>query len=104
MKRVVTVILTENLAAGNRTKVFPEQTVEILAEEMATAHREDGRRIATGRHPSEVTWLGGTVAATANITDMQLVADDGAVLIEGELNSNSGEPCEVDDGVRFFVL
>jgi hypothetical protein len=103
MKRVVTVILTENLTSGNRTKVFPDQTVEIMTEEMAIAHREDGR-ITTARHPSEVTWLGGTVAATTNITDVQLVADNGAVLIDGELNTSSGEPCEVDNGVRFFVL
>jgi hypothetical protein len=103
MKRIATIILIENLTAGNRTRVFPEQTVEIMTEEMAIAHREDGR-ITTSRHPSEVTWLGGTVAATANITDVQLVADDGAVLIDGKLSTNRGAPRAVANGVRFFVL
>jgi hypothetical protein len=96
MKRVVTVILTENLTAGNRTKVFPDQTVEIMTEEMAIAHREDGR-ITIVRHPSEVTWLGGTVAATTNITDVQLVADNGAVLIDGELTRSIRDGARVGD-------
>jgi hypothetical protein len=103
MKRITEVILIDNSTAGGPPRIFSKQTVEIITEATTVVSGVDGG-ISTARHPSEITWLGGTVAAMGNITNVKVVADDGAVLIDGELNTNLGAPRKAANGVRFFVL
>jgi hypothetical protein len=103
MKRIAEVILIDNSTAGTPPRKFPKQTVEIVTEATTVVPGVDGG-ISTARHPSEITWHGGTIAAMAGVTDIKLVADNGVVVIDGELNTNRGAPRAVANGVRFFVL
>jgi hypothetical protein len=55
-------------------------------------------------HPSKIFWVGGTAKELANITNVKIVADTGAILIDGELNTKCCVPRERSGGVEFDVL
>jgi hypothetical protein len=100
---VAEITLIENSTAGNPPKVFRAQTVSIV-HELSTVMESSEGEFAAGRHPSTVVWSGGNVRELDDITDVKIVAGNGEVLIEDELNRFHGGPHEVNRGVEFYVL
>jgi hypothetical protein len=100
---VAEITLIEHSTAGNPPKVFRAQTVSIV-HELSTVMESSEGEFVPGHHPSTVMWFGGNVHELDDITDVKIVAANGEVLIEGELNRFHGGPHEVDGGVGFYVL
>jgi hypothetical protein len=103
MTRNVTITLAENSTAGNPPKFFADQDIDITHESDTVITGVDGKT-SVARHPSEILWRGGKVKELNNITHVKIVADSGAVLIDGELNIFYEVPRDVAGGVKFFVL
>jgi hypothetical protein len=103
MKQVAEITLVENSTAGNKPKIFAEQTVQIHHEADTVVTSVDGIT-SRGRHPSKVFWLGGGAIMLKNITDVKIVGANGATLIDGSLNTHYAMPRDVAGGVEFFVL
>ena len=97
------VMLTENSSSANPPKTFPAQVVQIVHEDDTIRRTADGFT-TRARHPSKIFWVGGTAKELANITNVRIVADTSAILIDGELNTTYRVPCERSGGVEFYVL
>ena len=91
MTRNVTITLSESSTAGNPPKIFATQDIVITHERDAVITGVDGKT-SVARHPSEILWRGAKAKELKNITDIKIVADSGAVLIDGELHTNYEAP------------
>ena len=103
MQKITNVLLIENSTAGNPPKLFEAQRVEIAHENDTVVQGVDGH-VSRGSHPSKVLWFGGKVNDLSGITNVKITAADGSILLDGELNTFSGEPKNTNEGVQFFVL
>lgn len=103
MKRIAEITLIENSTAGNPPKIFAAQTVEIT-HVPDTVQTNTAGIVSRGHHPSTILWVGGTTTDLKNITNVKIVATNGEVLVDGELNTYHGVPHAVPEGVKFFVL
>jgi len=103
MQKIANILLIESSTAGNPPKSFEAQRVEISHENDTVKQGVDGQ-VSRGSHPSKVLWFGGNANDLSNITNIRITTADGNVLLDGELNSNSGAPKNTDVGVQFFVL
>lgn len=101
--RSAEVTLIENSTAGNPPKTIAGQTVEIIYVPDIVKTGVDGKT-SRARQLSTVTWFGGTAKDVNAITNVRIIGNDGAVLIEGELNRNFEPPRDVAEGVEFKVL
>lgn len=99
----VEITLIENSSAGNLPKVFPAQTVEIHHEPDTVVKSVDGK-ISRGSHPSTILWYGGKASELQRITNVKILASDGAVLIDAQVNRFTDQPRDASRGVRFLVL
>jgi hypothetical protein len=103
LSKNVEITLIEHSTAGNPSKVFPSQTVEIIHEPPTVQQSPDGIR-AIAHHNSTIFWYSGKARDFLNITDVKIVDRDGAVLIEWPLNRNFVLPHDIPGGVKFCVL
>lgn len=103
MQKIAKVLLIENSTAGNPTKSFEAQRVEIPHEDDTVVKGVDGY-LSRASHPSKVLWFGGKANDLSGITNVKITAADGSVLLDGELNTFYGVPKDVDGGVQFSVL
>jgi hypothetical protein len=97
------ITLIEESTAGNPPKVYAAQRLEIRSVPSTIVVGVDGNR-SVGDHPSEILWHGGTAADLAHITNVRITDTNGAVLIDGSLNTFHTVPHDVSGGVRFDVL
>jgi hypothetical protein len=100
---IAEITLISNSTAGIKPKTFTAQTVEITREPDTELRGVDGR-ISTAQHPSTIRWSGATTRDLQGITDVRIVDNRGAVLINGQLNFHLGVPREVDGYLIFDVL
>jgi len=104
MQKIANILLIENSTAGNPPKSFEAQRVEISHENDTVVQSVDGH-VSRGSHTSKVLWFGGKANDLSGITNVKITAaDDGSVLLDGELKTFSGAPKNTDVGVQFFVL
>lgn len=103
MQNIVEITLVSNSTAGIKPKKLTAQTVEITHEPDIVLRGVDGIE-SSGRLPSTIRWLRGTVVDLRGVTNVQIVDSRGAVLIDGPLNSHFRVPREVDGWVIFDVL
>jgi hypothetical protein len=103
MQNVVEINLISNSTAGIKPKTFKAQTVEITHEPDVVLTGVDGRE-SPGSQPSTIRWFGGTARDFKGITDVRIVDNRGAVLVNGRLNTFYGVPRESNGWVIFDVL
>jgi hypothetical protein len=103
MHKIVEIGLLSNSTADIKPKTLMAQTVEITHKPDTVLTGVDGR-VSRGRHPSTIRWLGGTVKALQDITNVRIVDGRGTVLIDGQLNTHYGVPRELDGWIIFDVL
>jgi hypothetical protein len=103
MRRTAEITLIENSTAGNPPKIFAGQTVEVTHKRDIIRTGVDGMTFPA-HQPSTILWVEGTTTDLQNITDVKIIADNGEVLVDGELNTRHGVPHAVPEGVIFFVL
>jgi hypothetical protein len=99
----VEITLIENSTADNTLKVFRRQAVDIY-EQPDTIQRGVDGYVVRGAHPTRIVWQDGKVANFKGITGVKIIAANGSVLIDAELNTHNLVPHEVAAGVEFAVL
>jgi hypothetical protein len=103
MKQIADITLIENSSAGNPSKTFAAQTIDIrrVAD---TIHPSADGIISSAKHPSTVIWFGGNVGDFDHITNVRIVSVDGTVLIDAEILRTFEQPHSITGGVQFQVL
>jgi hypothetical protein len=101
--RSVEITLIENSTAGNPPKVFAGQTADVTHEPDTVVTSVDGK-ISVGHHPSKIIWREGKAIDLKNITDVKIAGQDGAVLLDAEVNRTFEVPRDCDRGVEFSLL
>jgi hypothetical protein len=104
MMKNVHVTLGENSSAGNPTKTFHAQSVEIARQPDTVKTGVDGFT-STARHPSKIFWREGSAKDLARITDVKIVTHGGEVLVDAALNTTFTIPRDrAGGGVEFDVF
>jgi hypothetical protein len=103
MRQIADITLIENSSAGNPPKTFVDQMVDIrrVAD---TFHPSADGIISTAKHPSTILWYGGNVSDFEHITNVQIVASDGTMLVDAEILRNFEQPHAITGGVQFQVI
>ena len=99
----VEITLDEYSTAGNPLKKFTGQTVEIELQPTRTTTGVDGR-LSTWNEVSPVLWYERTAKDLNDIHRIKIVASDGTVIFDGDVNRNYEQPRDTPQGVRFNVF
>ncbi|HEY0342106.1 MAG TPA: hypothetical protein VGC34_14970 [Steroidobacteraceae bacterium] len=99
----VEITLDEYSSAGNPLKKFTGQAVEIELQPTRTVTGVDGR-LSVWNEVSPVLWHRGTAKDLKDIHKITIVARDGTVVFDGDVNRHTDQPTDTPQGVRFNVF